>query len=132
MKASRINLIPSVRRGLINAGYSTVKVVSAVNAALGELANIATTEKAGDGSLTKSSFKVTNTVTFKYEGKRTLPLVFDAWHSKQSQADKIASMEVVEVPSIFHAWLDKFAKADAKQSEIESQELAAVEKASKE
>lgn len=112
MKPNRINLIPAVRRGLIASGYSTTKVVNAVNAALGEIKLESTSDKTGDGKVTKDSYKVTVTGTFKYTNEKTAPLLFDAWHSAIAKADKIASMEAVEIPSFFVAnWL-KFAKSD--------------------
>lgn len=123
MKASRLNLIPSVRRGLLDNGFSTVKVVSAVNAALGELALASETQKSGDGNITKDGYKVTNTVAFKYEGKRTLPLMFDAWHSAQAKAAKIAEMEVVSIPPIFNTWLEKFAKGAKEELNKEVAEM---------
>lgn len=124
MKAQRLNLCTVVRNSILLAGYSSVKVVNAVNAALGALEAHSEEGKLGDGRVTKSEYKVTETVTLKYKGdKATAPLLFDAWHSAIAKAEKIASFESLVLPGVFIQWLDKFAKAD--KSEAKSAEVPA-------
>lgn len=121
MKAKRLNLCVAVRNSLINMELSTVKVVNAVNSALGELEARSEESKLGDGRVTKSEYKVTETTTSKYAGqKTTLPLLFDAWHSQVAKAEKIASFETIELPGIFKQWLEKFAKANEADKKAES------------
>lgn len=119
MKPNRLNLCNVVRNSLTDAGYSTVKVVSAVNAALGEVEMIGETGKIGDGSVTKSAYKITVSASYKFEGKKTLPLVFDAWHSKVHAAEKIAESDTIAIPGIFKPWLDKFAKSKVEEQPAE-------------
>lgn len=107
MAASRINLVNPVRQALINSGYSTVKVINAVNAALGQLASKGSEAKTGNGSLSKDTYKVSVTSTEKFVGTRTVPLAFDAWHSAIERAHKIAQFECVDLPEVFNEWLEK-------------------------
>jgi len=123
MKAERINLCSVVRASLIAAGYSTVKVVGAVNSALGELKAAKETARAGDGKHNKRmEFSITESVTTKYTGKLTTPLLFDEWHSQIAKAEKIAKFDSVSVPPVFTQWLDKFAKGKAEELETEKAE----------
>lgn len=101
----RINLIACVRSALTAAGLSTVKVVNAVNAALGQLELQGKSDKLGVGSVTKKAYKVTNTVTMKYSGAISMPLLFDAWHCKLEAANKIAEIPAITIPEVFMEWL---------------------------
>jgi hypothetical protein len=114
MKANRINLVAPVRQALINAGYSTVKVVSAVNAELGKLGGEVSAAKLGGGRLTgkATEYRVSESVTTAYSGKLTDGLHFDAWHTKIESANKVAEFETVAIPARFLPWLNKFATAD--------------------
>lgn len=104
----RINLITPVRTALLNSGYSSVKVVAAINSALGELKVAKSTERLGDGSMSrKGKYGVTNVVSEKYEGKYSMPLLFDAWHSKLASAHKVAEFDGIDLPAVFSEWLDK-------------------------
>lgn len=120
----RLNLCTVVRESLLLAGYSTVKTCNAVNSALGELEVSGTRKglKLGDGRLTKSAYKVTETETITETlsgSSNSIPLRFDAWNSAMAKAEKIAVMVSVVIPVSFAEWLDKFAKADKKALEAE-------------
>lgn len=120
MKSNRLNLCVAVRNTLRLGGYSTVKTVNAVNAALGELEVSGTKRntKLGDGRITKTAYKVTETETIgeTFSGSSaTVPLRFDAWHSAIAKAEKIAAMESVTLPGIFVDWLNGFAKCESKE-----------------
>lgn len=123
MKAQRINLVTPVRKALIESGYSTVKIVSAVNQELAKAKLVSETAKTGDGTASKDGYRVTVTGTFKYEHSKTLPVLFDAWHSAIGKADKIARFESVEIPPVFSKWLE-FAKATKEETEAENKALA--------
>jgi len=114
MKANRINLVAPVRQALIDAGYSTVKVVAAVNAELGNLGGEISAAKLGGGRATGklTEYAVSESVTTKYTGKLTDGLHFDAWHTKIEAAEKVAQFRHVDIPGQFVDWLNKFAKAD--------------------
>ncbi len=118
MKSKRLNLIGAVRAGLEARGYSTVKLVNAVNAELGKLEAVETTSKLGDGSVGRQgvSYGVTESVSVKYKTDvLTIPLLFDAWHGVIAKANRLAESDIVDIPQTFRAWLDKFAKADAEK-----------------
>lgn len=121
MKAQRLNLCTPVRLSLLALGYSTVKIVNAVNAELGKLAVVETTGKMGDGKLASKGTEYRSSVseTHKLSGKLTMPLYFDAWHSAVAKVEKIAPFKAIEVPAPFVAWADKFAKADKKEIDAE-------------
>lgn len=113
MVAKRLNLCCAVRTALINSGYSTVKVVDAVNAALNDLQEVDSEAKLGNGSITKATkerpalYKVSETVTTKYRGPISVPLIFDRWHSAIRAAEKIAPFGCVDLPEEFTPWLEK-------------------------
>ena len=115
MKATRLNLCQVVRDALIEAGYSSVAVVNAVNAELAKATLISEEAKTGDGKIKGKGLEYAVTVTgsFKYLQKNTLPCTFDAWHSAIAKAEKVCSMPSLEIPAVFTEWLDKFAKAPA-------------------
>jgi hypothetical protein len=106
----RINLVNPVREALVEAGISSVLVVSAVNAALGELTMVKRSERTGSGTVSKSSYSVSMSISERFSGKRTMPLLFDAWHGKIAAAHKVAAFDSVAIPSIFEDWLAKFSK----------------------
>lgn len=107
MAASRINLVNPVRVSLINSGYSTVKVVNAVNAALGQLNSKGSEAKTGAGSVSKDIYKVSVSTVEKFTGTKTIPLQFDAWHSAIAKAHKVAEFDCVDLPAEFSPWLEK-------------------------
>lgn len=124
MNSKRYNPCAPIRNALLNAGYSTVKVTNAVNSALGELSAASAESKLGDGRITKTSYKVTESTSTKYEGKAdSLPLRFDAWCGAVEKANKIASFETVEIPGVFKQWLE-FAKVSEKEAKTEASTLA--------
>lgn len=106
MAAKRLNLCVPVRSALVNSGISTVKVVNAVNAALGALDVKGSDSKTGDGKVSKEGYKVTVTDTTKYAGPKCDPLVFDAWHSAIARAYKVAEFECVDLPTGLTPWLE--------------------------
>lgn len=113
MKAKRYNPCVPIRNSLLDAGYSTVLVMNAINSALGELEAKKSDSKLGDTRLTKTAFKVRETVTLDYQASTSnIALRFDAWSGIMEKANSIASFETVSIPGIFQQWLDKFAKAD--------------------
>jgi hypothetical protein len=123
MNAKRINLIGCVLAGLADAGYSSVKVVSAVNSELGRLqvGKGGSEAKLGDGRLTKSEYKVTESLgSTAWHGKRSPGLEFDAWHSAIAKANKIGEMDKVPIPTVFTTWLQSM-KSDAPKSEPKSE-----------
>lgn len=122
MKSQRLNLCQSFRNSLIEHGYSTVKIVNAVNAALGELDKSGTkqSEKLGDGRLTKTAYKVTETTTIAetYSGNASsIPLRVDVFNSQLAKLEKVAVFENAPLPPVFCEWFDKFAKADKPEVE---------------
>ena len=123
MKSNRLNLCVTLRNTLLNSGYSTVKAVNAVNAALGDL-TIAGSEdkvKMGDGKLTKTAYKVSEvtTTTDKYTGSLgNIALRFDAFNAALSKVEKIAEVESITLPEIFVDWLNKFAKAEKSAEQL--------------
>lgn len=124
MNAKRYNPCAPIRNALLNAGYSTVKVTNAVNSALGELTASTVESKLGDGRITKTEYKVTESTTTKFAGKaESLPLRFDAWCGAMEKANKIASFETVTIPGIFTEWLE-FAKVPAEEAKKEKAALA--------
>ena len=110
---NRLNLVNPVRVALELGGYSTVRVVNAVNAALGQLEKVSSESKSGNGSVSKGMFKVSETLTIKYKGERNDPLDFDAWHSAIARANKIAEFESVSLPVRFNDWLAKLKETPA-------------------
>lgn len=115
MKATRLNLIPVVRSALWDAGYSSVKVVNAVNSALGELTNPVVEHTLGDGKVKSKGehYSVTESIKEAYTAKMTPPLLFDAWHSGVQKLQKIASVDTIGIPPVLVVWLDKFAKGES-------------------
>lgn len=110
MNAKRYNPCAPIRDALIAGGYSTVKVTNAVNSALGELNTTGSESKLGDGRITKTSYKVSESTTTKFEGKAdSAPLRFDAWCGAVDKANKVASFTSITIPSVFMTWLE-FAK----------------------
>lgn len=107
----RLNLIDCVRAALIEQGLSTVAVVNAVNAELGRLECESKKAKLGQGSVTKKAYKVSNTITEKYSGAITMPLLFDAWHCKLEACNKVAAIPGITIPEIFQEWLGKMKEA---------------------
>jgi len=117
MKPARINLCLPVFNSVATLGYSTVAVVNAVNASLCDVKlSENPEEKIGDGRLTKTAYKVSGSIAYKWEGQINTPRRFDAWHSKVAAANKIAEFESVGIPSEFIKWMDGFAKAPAKSA----------------
>lgn len=120
MKANRLNLVSPVRQALIAGGFSVVKVVNAVNAALGDLHVELKAEKTGVGRLTNMGEKSKGEPTYKVgisqsgtaEGKMTLPLLFDAWHGKIEAAHKLCEFDSVTLPKRLSDWVGEFAKAE--------------------
>lgn len=125
MNAKRLNLIGCVRAALEQAGYSTVKVVNAVNSALGQLDVIGSESKLGTGSVSKKGYRVSESTTTKYSGAVNVPLHFDAWHSAMAKADKVAEMDTVSIPAVFTAWLQSM-KVDAPKAESKAVAPAAT------
>src|SRR5262245_59800621 len=123
----RYNLVTPVRAALIAGGYSTYLVVNAINAALGELDKTKESDKLGVGSSTRkgTKYSVTNTVSQKFEGKMTMPLLFDAWHCKVEAANKVASFDSIELPGIFNDWLGKMKKREGDSEETLAETPAA-------
>jgi len=113
MNSRRINLIGCVRAGLETAGLSTVKVVDAVNSALGQLDEVGSESKLGGGSVGKGTYKVSETTQTKYKGALNAPLLFDAWHSAMAKANKIAEIDEVDIPAVFGPWLQKMKLVEA-------------------
>lgn len=127
MKAKRYNPCAPIRNSLLNAGYSTVLVMNAVNSALGELEAKKSDSKLGDTRLTKTAFKLRETVTLDYEASTSnIALRFDAWSGVLEKANTVASFETVAIPGIFGQWLDKFAKADKSKLDEERAKHSAV------
>lgn len=130
MKATRLNLITPVRTALKDAGISTVRLVNAVNAALGELKPKSSESKLGDGKIgpksSGSPYKVTETEATKYEGPVNAPLLFDAWHSALAKAEKIATFDTVALPGVLSTWLEKLkAKTPEELKELEKENTLA-------
>jgi hypothetical protein len=118
MNAKRYNPCAPIRAALIAGGYSTVKVTNAVNSALGELNATSSESKLGDGRITKTAYKVTESTSTKFEGKAdSAPLRFDAWCGVINKANDIASFASVEIPKVFKDWLEfaKVSEADMKK-----------------
>lgn len=119
MNAKRINLCDPVRASLIDLGVSTVKVVLAVNASLGELASKqGQAPKLGYGRTSSKGEKYAVTEqlgTLKYEGKVNMPLQFDAWHGLVERAYNQAKFDSISIPEIFQGWLNKM-KEDKPQA----------------
>lgn len=126
-KPTRLNLCSPVRTALIERGYSSVKVVNAVNGALKECELAEATQKTADSSIAKKSatFKVRVSVSEKYESKLTVPLLFDVWHGRIAKAEEVAHFESVQLPKRFDEWLDKFAKANEADKAAEKLEVNA-------
>lgn len=125
MQAQRLNLCLPVRLTLIAMGVSTVKVTNAVNGELNRLTVVKAEAKLGAGSAKTPKnkahrFTVTETQSVKYEGKLTLPLLFDAWHSKVEAANKLAPFDSIGIPKCFVEWLGKF-KADAETATADTE-----------
>lgn len=131
MKSNRLNLCVSLRNTLTELGYSTVKAVNAVNAALGELKVTGTKEtvKMGDGRITKTQYKVTETETIAETyaaSSGNIALRFDAFNSQLAKLEKIAELGSVDgfgsiaLPETFTSWLDKFAKAQVPAEQVEA------------
>ena len=107
MKGTRPNFCQPVREALIQAGYSYVRVLSAVNSFLGQLEAVQSTAKVGHGRLTKSSYKVSETEKNDYETGKSIVGIFDSWSCAIERADKIAEMDSVSLPAKFNVWLQK-------------------------
>lgn len=113
----RLNLCTPLRNALLDAGYSTVKVVNAVNAELGRLECVKETDKTGIGSVTKKTYKVSVGVSLRYEGAKTPALILDAFNSKLEAALKVAEFDSVSLPEVFVPWLESFAAKDTAKVE---------------
>lgn len=112
MAKERINLVTSVRELLIQQGYSTVAVVNAVNAALGQLTRESSSEKLGDGSITKKEYKVTETIATKFVGKRNGALDFDAFNGAVGKIEKkFGLLQLAEFPASCADWLKAHEKS---------------------
>lgn len=116
MKANRLNLCTVVRHSLLAEGYSVVKTVNAVNAALVKLTQSGDVDSTtSDGKVTKEEYKVSVTEKAKFTGKVTMPLQFDAWHSAIAKAEKVLQFDSVSIPGSVREWLNGFAKGEAKE-----------------
>lgn len=103
----RINLCTPVRQALAARNVSTVKVVDAVNAALGQLEAGKVTNRLGDGSVSKTAYSVSHAVTTKFSGKRNMPLDFDAFNGMVAKIEKKFPSFACNIPEQFNEWLDK-------------------------
>jgi hypothetical protein len=127
MKPKRLNLIVEVRAALIGEGYSTVRVVNAVNAALNDLKEDEkhpATQRTGDGKIVSrgKEYAVGVNIRINYRGKSdSPPLLFDAWHSAIAKCQTIAEFPVT-IPPIFAPWLEKM-KATKEEATKEGESL---------
>jgi hypothetical protein len=117
MKAQRYNLCTPVRQALINGGFSTVNVVNAINAALGNLRCTSDDAKLSGGTAKQpkkgeATYSVTETEQRKYKGVLTAPLLFDAWNTAVDKAHKVAAFETIALPTHLSHWLAKFKATD--------------------
>jgi hypothetical protein len=109
------NFCIPVRNGLVNAGYSSVKVLNACKSALGEMK----IKKQGDdkrGAMRVNVKKDMSLNTMQpgsvtFQGSASVPMTFIAWNDAMEKAHKIAGMESVSIPDTFTEWL-KFAHKD--------------------
>lgn len=131
----RLNLCSVIRHACIEAGYSTVKIIGAVNSALGDLEvtkEKATTKNSLVTKQTKnkaSLFRINQAVSLSYETENiSLPLRFDAWNTlvERMESDSMKTVGTIEhlkmmpLPHVFTEWLDKFAKKDTETVEANS------------
>ena len=114
-KASRVNLCTPVRKLLVLNNISTVRVVDAINSALGELNITSEDAKNGKGNVTKEAYRTSVNVSIKFKGERNLPLEFDAWHGRIESALKISEFEFGGLPERFAVWLKKFENKNTEQ-----------------
>ncbi len=126
MKGQIANFCTPVRESLISAGYSYVRVLSAVNSYLGQLEAIETKSKVGNGRVTKTEFRISEVTTDRFVAGRSIVGTFIAWHSAVLKADKIAEMNSVALPTQFEVWLQKMKEScpspTAEQAEPEPAE----------
>ena len=116
----RLVLTATLTATLNKEGYSTVKTVDAVNAALGRLnATKRSIPKLGDSSITKDKFGVSLSLgTERYEGKLTPGLHFDAYNSAIKRLEKIVGVQDnFPLADCFRTWLDGFARPEVKSKE---------------
>jgi hypothetical protein len=120
-KANRLNMCSAVREALVKAGYSTVKVVNAVNGELEAMALEKSEEKTGDSKYSTKTGLVTVGTSVKetYKDKATIGRLFDVWNTHIKKAEECFTT-VVEIPAIVKPWLDGFAKATAKETAQEA------------
>lgn len=118
MKGQINNFVTPVRAAITEAGYSYVKVLSAVNSYLGQLEAIESSTKLGNASWTKKGFKISDIETTKYEDSRNIVGLFVNWHQAIEKADKLANMDSVSLPTVFTVWLQKM--KEVKPTEQES------------
>lgn len=117
-KPTRVNLCKPIREACHRNGISTVALISALNAALGETKLTSEETTNGAGRVTKEMYRTSASVSLKYHGARTKPLEFDAWHSAIERANKIAEFDSVELPDMFKDWLSSFKKQDKSEKEL--------------
>lgn len=116
MKTKIQNFCPVIRASILKEKLSTVKVLNACNAALGELDKSGTksTLKQGAARVTKTAFKISEaeTITDTYAGdSSSIPLRFVAWQAAIEKAEKIAAFDNVAIPATFLEWM-QFAKVN--------------------
>ena len=119
IKPKRINLCGTVRDMLIANNISSVKVVGAINAALGELKHSTSPDaKTGKGTVTKDAYRTGVSVSCKFKGEKNIALEFDTWNSRIEAAEKISAMEFAKLPLRFEAWLGAFTNKDKEKEEV--------------
>lgn len=119
IRVERLNLCLPVRSAIEAMGASTVRVVNALNAAIGQMKQVGDGKVSGGNiSATKKKFTTSEGLTFKYEGKRgSMPLEFAAWHDIVARANKLHEFETIGIPSVFNEWLAKFKPQAETQTE---------------
>ena len=106
MAKERYNLVSTVRSLLSEQGYSSVAVVNAINAAMGQLVETKRTIKLGDGSVTKNAYRVSESESRRFEGKRNGALDMDAFNSHIGKIEKrLGAMVLKEFPESIKDWL---------------------------
>lgn len=110
MNSKLLNLCTPVRESIHALGFSSVAIVAAINAQRGEAKLVDQSARAGKPNGKRASksreavYRVSETVTLKYEGDLNIAQDFDVWHEKVSKANEWAGFETIGIPQVYVDW----------------------------
>ena len=123
MKTQLTALPLCVTKLAVSQGLEVHRLLGAVNASLNDnLSLLEENGRIGSARIKAKAGTVANseTITYKYEGKRCLPLDFKAFSDSMARVEKqFPSVALAEFPAQFTEWLAKFTKGKGTEAKPE-------------